>query len=176
MAFFYARTKPGYRLRMLKKFHSKPHLIIASASIVCYTAINFAYIWVLLAPMPILDTEHKVKIDVQLTPAHDGQVTVHCVYKAGVNGELIRIWKSTFLRAVASSAQSTLVHAEGITFYPQWLALQPNETHIFTLIFTPLPKDVLIFDLVEDIPQDGGFIVRNIQRNSTDVYRVRLQG
>lgn len=124
--------------------------------------------------MPLLDTEHKVKIDVQLTPVVDGQVTVHCVYHAGDEGELIRIWKSTFLRGVGSSAQSTLVHAEGITYYPHWLALQPGKTHVFTLIFTPLPKDVLVFDLVEDIPQSGGFIVRNIQRNSTDVYRVHL--
>lgn len=124
--------------------------------------------------MPLLDTEHKVKIDVKLTPVNDGQVTVHCVYKAGDEGGLIRIWKSTFLRAVGSLAYASLVHAEGITLYPHWLVLQPFETHVFTLIFTPLPKDVLVFDLIEEIPQEGGFVVRNIQRNSSDVYRVHL--
>lgn len=124
--------------------------------------------------MPLIDTEHKAKIDVLLTPVNDGQITVHCVYNAGEEGGLIRIWKSTFLKAVGSSAQSTLIHAEGITLYPHWLVLKPWQTHVFTLIFTPLPKDVAVFDLIEDIPQDGGFVVRNIPRNSTDVYRVHL--
>jgi hypothetical protein len=124
--------------------------------------------------MPLLDTEHKIKIDVQLTPAHDGQVTVHCVYKASEEGGLIRIWKSTVLRALDSDAVATLVHAEGITFYPHWLMIQPNQSHVFTLIFTPLPKGVSRFDLIEEIPQDGGFEVRNIARNTSDVYRVHI--
>ena len=124
--------------------------------------------------MPITETEHKVKIDVKLTPAHDGQVTVHCHYHTSSEEECIRIWDSTFLKAVGESHASTLVHAEGITMFPKWLVIPPHTKHVFTLIFTPMPKSISLFDLIEEIPQSGGFVVRNIQRNKTDVYRVSL--
>ena len=115
---------------------------------------------------------HKPKIDVRLEPAQDGQVIVHCQYNAGEEGGLIRIWKTTFLKASDRKHTSSLVHAEGITMYPQWLMIPPHTKHVFTLIFTPLPKSVTHFNLIEEIPQEGGFEVRNIPRNASDVYRV----
>ena len=44
----------------------------------------------------------------------------------------------------------------------------------FTLVFSGLPKDCKSFDLREEIPEEGGFLVKNIKRNGTDVYRVKL--
>jgi hypothetical protein len=125
--------------------------------------------------MANIDTLKKSKIDVKLEPSHEGQVIVHCHYQTGGEESLIRIWQTTFLKAIGDPHQSELIHAEGITLYPTWLVLPPNSKHRFTLIFSALPKHITLFDLVEDIPQAGGFEVRNIQRNKTDVYRVQMK-
>jgi hypothetical protein len=47
-------------------------------------------------------------------------------------------------------------------------------TYSFLLIFSALPKACILFDLIEDIPQPGGFLVKGIKRNKTDVYRITL--
>ena len=44
----------------------------------------------------------------------------------------------------------------------------------FTLIFSGLPKDCKLFDFVEEIPQEGGFLVTDIDRNESDVYTIKL--
>ena len=44
----------------------------------------------------------------------------------------------------------------------------------FTLIFTGLPKDCNYFDLFEKIPEPGGFLVKNIKRNNSDVYFIEI--
>jgi hypothetical protein len=87
---------------------------------------------------------------------------------------LIRIWKSTFLVDKDSMARSQLVHAENISIAPQWTQIPDGVTYNFLLIFSALPKSCRTFDLVEDIPQPGGFHVANIARNDTDVYHIDL--
>ena len=99
-------------------------------------------------------------------------MTVHCKY---IGSTRIRIWKSTFLCAHNSSYRSKLVHVDNITLYPVWTSLEKVKTTGFTLIFTGLPKDCNHFDLIEDIPEPGGFIVKNIKRNSSDVYLIEVQ-
>jgi hypothetical protein len=42
------------------------------------------------------------------------------------------------------------------------------------LIFAGLSKAVKVFDLVEEIPQPGGFVIKNIRRNETDVYHIDI--
>lgn len=56
--------------------------------------------------------------------------------------------------------------------YPKitWLA---DKKTIFKLVFTGLPKNCMSFDLIEDIPENG-FVVRNIQRNKSDVYSINV--
>jgi len=44
----------------------------------------------------------------------------------------------------------------------------------YLIIFIPLPKSCDFFDLLEDIPESGGFFVRNIKRNKADVYHVQI--
>ena len=81
---------------------------------------------------------------------------------------------TTFLIARDVKHRSELVHAENIPLYPVWKSVAPGTTDQFTLIFTGLPSSCTVFDLVEEIPQVGGFFVGNIPRNSLDVYEVRL--
>ena len=40
--------------------------------------------------------------------------------------------------------------------------------------FSGLPRSCTSFDLIERIPEPGGFEVRNIGRNKTDVYEVEF--
>jgi hypothetical protein len=105
----------------------------------------------------------------------DSYVYVHCLFPIPSPDMLIRIWKTTFLRDCHSPGQSPLIHAENISFAPEWTLIPDKGTYSFLLIFSALPKSCLLFDLIEDIPQPGGFLVRNIKRNKTDVYRITLE-
>lgn len=117
----------------------------------------------------------KIAEELTLLPDTEGQVTVHGFFKnRGEWPELIRIWSTTFLIANNSFHKSRLVHFENITLYPYWTPIEVGVTHRFTLIFTGLPKSCKTFDLVEEIPQAGGFEIRNILRNRTDVYQINF--
>lgn len=100
-------------------------------------------------------------------------MTVHLSFTAYVM-DGIRIWPSTYLICRSSGHRSPLVHAEGIPYAPTWLALPPGKLVAFTLLFAALPRACSLFDLVEEIPEDGGFHVPGIARNGMDVYRLGL--
>jgi len=103
------------------------------------------------------------------------QVIVHCCFPATFyEGSLIRIWRSTFLVDERLKHRSSLIHHENISIFPYWTAVPPMQDYWFTLVFSGLPKDCTSFDLREEIPEEGGFLVKNIKRNGTDVYRVKL--
>jgi len=104
----------------------------------------------------------------------ESQVTIHFKYTGSMWGDKIRIWKSTFLHAKGSSHRSSLVHVENISVHPTWTHVSAGETINFTLIFSGLPKDCEYFDLIEDIPEPGGFIVNDIKRNNSDVYHFTM--
>jgi hypothetical protein len=133
-------------------------------------------------PVRIKDAPAKIKPEVDsdtLTSIdsatlEDSYVYVHCYFQNAYKDMLIRIWKSTFLVDKASSSRSRLIHAENISFAPQWTQIPDGVTYNFLLIFSALPKSCQSFDLLEDIPQPGGFFVENIQRNETDVYHIDL--
>lgn len=86
---------------------------------------------------------------------------------------LIRIWQSTFLVDRISGNRSKMIHAENISIAPVWTVLSKGEFS-FLLIFEALTKDCVMFDFIEDIPQEGGFFVPSISRNSTDVYHITI--
>lgn len=102
-----------------------------------------------------------------------GQVTVHCSILTEY-ADMIRIWSSTFLVCKLTGHRSRLLHAEGIAYAPVWQEVNPGKPVAFTLLFESLPKDCILFDLVEEIPQPGGFFVPAILRNDPDVYRVEV--
>ena len=103
------------------------------------------------------------------------QVIVHCCFPASpFLGNLIRIWHSTYLFDNQSEHRSKLIHAENISISPYWTPVPFMKDFWFTLIFSGLPKDCKSFDLKEVIPEEGGFFVESIKRNSLDVYRVKI--
>lgn len=121
-------------------------------------------------------TKPEIEIDEQIIEEllsdvnNEAQVTVHCRYpRRGV----VRIWKSTYLVPHNSAERSKLLHHENISLYPKWTEVESNGLN-FTLIFSRLPKDCAVFDLIESIPEPGGFIVKNIKRNKSDVYFVEI--
>lgn len=102
----------------------------------------------------------------------DSFVYVHCNFRNRWENMLIRIWKTTYLVDSFSGTKSKLVHAENISIAPVWTRIPDGEQYSFLLIFTGLPKSCRQFDLVEEIPEPGGFFIQNISRNDTDVYHI----
>lgn len=122
----------------------------------------------------------KPKVDVDtltsIDPAalEDSFVYVHCHFENTSEDMLIRIWRTTFLIDKDSATRSQLLHAENISFAPQWTIIPRKGDFTFLLIFTGLPKSCLVFDMVEEISQPGGFHIKSIKRNETDVYHIDI--
>ncbi len=104
----------------------------------------------------------------------ESHVYVHCYFNNTVKDMMIRIWKTTFLIDAFTGHRSKLVHAENISFAPEWTPIPENNLYQFLLIFEALPKGCDVFNLVEDIPQPGGFFIPDIMRNPKDVYHVHI--
>jgi hypothetical protein len=121
---------------------------------------------------PVVDVETLESIDPQLLD--DSFVYVHCHFDNPSDDMLIRIWRTTFLIDRASGVRSQLLHAENISYAPQWTIISRKGDFTFLLIFGGLPKSCTVFDLVEEIAQPGGFFVKDIRRNETDVYHVQI--
>lgn len=128
----------------------------------------------------LIDEEVKVEICSELKNEllhlqnEEQQVIVHCSIYAVDLGDAARIWRSTYLVDRNSGKKYKLLFAEGISFAPAWTLIPFNKPLEFTLIFKGLPKSCKVFDLVEIIPEEGGFEVVNITRNTTDVYFVTI--
>jgi hypothetical protein len=118
---------------------------------------------------PIKEKETEVaETEAKVLQSEERQTIVHCTC-----GDIYayRVWPSTFLIEHGSGKKVQLLTAYNISFAPQWTI---NDGRGFTLIFGGLSKGCSFFDLLEIIPQEGGFEVLNIQRNETDVYHVKL--
>lgn len=120
---------------------------------------------------PTVKLDNKLREEILSQIHEEGMVIVHCIYDAAMDGG-IRIWPSTVLIDKASGERCKMHHAENITIAPEWTYVPEGKTYRFTLIFAPLPKSCESFDLLEDIPQSGGFFIQNIRRNKSDVYHV----
>lgn len=121
---------------------------------------------------PAIDLEILTAIDQDVM--EDSFVYVHCYFDNPDDDSLIRIWRSTFLVDQATGSRARLMHAENISFAPIWTHVPGHAVFNFLLIFSALPKSCQVFDLVEDIPQAGGFHVTNIARTPRDVYHVDI--
>ena len=119
---------------------------------------------------PEVDIEVYTSIDA--STLEDSFVYVHCYFQNKWENMLIRIWKTTFLIDRASGTRSKLIHAENITYAPVWTRIPDGQQYTFLLIFSGLPKSCNLFDLVEEIPEPGGFCIQNISRNERDVYHI----
>lgn len=123
-------------------------------------------------PRTALEQDIKAALGLDAQPA--GQVVVHCTFKAQAELNMIRVWPSTVLVDQHSGHRSEMLHRENISLYPFWTLLAQGETHRFTLVFSGLPKSCTLFDFWEDIPEPGGFEIKGIPRNKTDVYHIDL--
>lgn len=128
--------------------------------------------------MVIVKEPKKISIDAELKVAiktlveEESQVIIH-LHLHFSHSSTIRIWKSTFLIPHNNGKKINLVHADNISFYPKWTICRKGET-VCTLVFKGLPKDCTVFDLVEEIPEPGGFYIPNIQRNNSGVYHLEI--
>ena len=103
------------------------------------------------------------------------QVIVNCNLQTdGLDNYSIRIWPTIYLIPRETNIKCSLIKSFNIAIYPVWQNIGPNANLQFTLLFAGLPSDCKIFDILEIIPEQGGFEVRNIIRNVSDVYYVNL--
>lgn len=119
---------------------------------------------------PAIDLELLFSIHPELL--NDSYVYVHCKFDNPHPESLLRVWRTTFLVDQASGTRSSLVHAENISYAPQWTLVPNRGVYTFLLIFQSLPKSCRVFDLIEEISQPGGFFVPGIARNQKDIYEV----
>ncbi len=122
---------------------------------------------------PFVDTAVLFSIRPELL--NDSYIYLHGHVPQQAQEMLIRIWQSTYLIGKAAGEKSAIIHAENITYAPVWTLVPKNLAYSFLLIFQALPKNCAVFDLVEQIPQPGGFFIPNIIRNETDVYHVQVE-
>ena len=114
----------------------------------------------------------ELKESIKTLAEEESQIIVHLHFH--VDWFLrIRIWKTTFLQPHQNGNKSALVHAENISFHPDWTVCKAGK-NTCTLFFKGLPKDCTVFDLIEEIPEPGGFYFPNIQRNNWDVYNLQI--
>lgn len=123
---------------------------------------------------PEVDIEALTRVEG--STAEDSFVYVHCYFQNKWQNMLIRIWKTSFLLDRISGTRSKLIHAENISMAPVWTQIPDGREYTFLLIFSGLPKSCKQFDMVEEITEPGGFLVRNIPRNDTDVYHIDVAG
>ena len=71
-----------------------------------------------------------------------------------------------------SSFQNWATNMHGMSRTEAYGRVEGEESDTYTLLFEALPFDCSSFDLIEDIPQPGGLVVRDIARNGKDVYRL----
>lgn len=121
-----------------------------------------------------IQLDKDTRLALQSYHAEDGQVILHITYHSTDIHDCIRIWQSTYLIPNTDSERVRLIHADNIGIYPHWKMIRPNRPHKFTLVFGPLPKACTSFNMLEDIPEPGGFYIPNIQRNQLDVYHLNM--
>lgn len=114
------------------------------------------------------ETESITRTEIKVLESEERQTIVHCTCN---DDAAFRIWPSTYLVERETGRKANLITAFNISFAPLWTL---NDGKGFTLIFEGLSKQCGMFDLIEDIPQAGGFEARDIARNSSDVYQVHF--
>jgi hypothetical protein len=126
-------------------------------------------------------TKPKVEIEQDLLEklstlsSEEGQVVLHFLFESNQMGYYIRIWPTTYLFDNHSEHRSELIHLQNISHYPTWTWCKPGSKNYFTLIFSGLPKNCTTFDFIEECNgHSGAFEIRNIARNNSDVYYLKL--
>ncbi len=131
---------------------------------------------VVIIDKPKVSVEADILLEIQNQIHEVGQVVLHFLFESGSEDALIRIWQTSYLYDQHSDHVSDLVHAENITYFPIWTICNANNKHYFTLIFSGLPRNCLIFDFKEDCGgKFGAFQLKSILRNKSDVYYLKIE-
>lgn len=120
----------------------------------------------------VVEVEEELAAEAIAATEVERQVIVHARVGIGNSVMGVRIWASTFLIPLEGGAKSKLLNTENITIFPQWMTVGYKPWHHFTLIFEGLPRNCKQFDLIEQIPESGGFEAHSIPRNATDIYEI----
>ena len=123
---------------------------------------------------PKIEIAKELKELVATKTETESQVIVHINYYTTYMEDKIRIWNNTYLQCKDSGTKSKLLFSENIAVFPQWTVLKTYTYIEFTLIFENLPKGCNQFDLIENIPESGGFLFKDIKRNDANVYTLKL--
>lgn len=124
--------------------------------------------------LPAVELDESAKLDLLSAVEESGKVIVHASVTCLAFWEMVRVWKTTYLIDRVSGHKSQLLHANNISIAPLWTPLLQGQTLRFTLVFEALPKSCSRFDFAEIIPEPDAFLIEDIARNSSDVYRIDL--
>jgi|SRR5690554_350060 len=125
--------------------------------------------------LPTIEIAKALKEKLVTQTETESQVIVPINFSTGRYGKLIRVWNNTFLQCKDLKNKRMLLFSDNIAIYPKGLEVAPCSTLNFTLIFENLPKACRSFDLIEDIPEKGGFLFKDIPRNDSNVYYQELR-
>jgi hypothetical protein len=123
--------------------------------------------------LPDTDIQKSIVAQELILVEEEGQMLVH-ITVLNREGMAVRIWPTTFLVDMQQGNRARLLQQFNIALAPDWTFVSGNSRYRFTLVFERLPKDCIMFDLLEIIPQPGGFAWHNILRNQQDVYWLEM--
>ncbi|SRX73357.1 hypothetical protein [Aequorivita antarctica] len=123
---------------------------------------------------PEIEIAKELKELIATQTETESQVIVHINCYSGMYPTQVRIWNNVFLLCKDTGAKSKLLFSDNIAVYPQWTELKAYKDLDFTLVFENLPKECRKFDLIEQIPETGGFFFKDIQRNNSNVYSLEM--
>src|ERR1051325_3573687 len=115
----------------------------------------------LMTPMHSLTVQSQIDLQIKPQIFEERNTILNCILE---NDLWIWMWPSTYL-IQQNGQHKKLLHIYNIPFYPDWKAARTG--HQFILIFEGLDPNCVKFDLTEQAKEKGGFIINNIQRNST---------
>ena len=120
--------------------------------------------------MADLLTIQQIRVDETIVPEQLEEKTtiVHCTLEKQL---MVRMWPTTFL-VQNDGVRKQMVQLYNICLYPEWQWVDAG--HQFTLVFEGLSDGCTSFDLLEEAAEPGGFLVKNIRRNGTDVYYLEI--
>ena len=111
----------------------------------------------------------EISFEVDATVLEERTTIVHCIL---LEDSFIRIWPTTYL-VQEDGVRKPMIQAFDIVAYPNWKLVPAG--HRFTLVFEGLDRGCTVFELIEDIPEPGGFRSGPLQRNQSDVYSLEVK-
>ena len=128
------------------------------------------------------ETEQKVIIEIDtdlLEGAEEEAFTLlHCKYITSPKfqcGWWVNIYKTSYLKHMASNETLEMLHAIGIPYAPEKHYLQKfGDSLSFTLVFPKIPKHWDYFNFIEICNGEDGLSINNIKRNNSGIYRVKI--